>query len=98
MPDSIDPERFDEVLANDNVQVVDVRSEPDELVDGAVALPYDDLTDNIDDIEWADEIVVVCRRGRTASSAARLLEAADAVPSSARVAVLDGGLESWRGE
>lgn len=88
----------EKLTRGDDVQVIDTRS-PDAFaaghVPGARNLPYADLADRIDDIEWAEEVVLVCQEGKSSVQAGRILESYEGVDDDAVVASLDGGYDEW---
>lgn len=88
----------EKLTRGDDVQVIDTRS-PDAFAAGHVPgtrnLPYADLADRIDDIEWAEEVVLVCQEGKSSVQAGRILESYEGVDDDAVVASLDGGYDEW---
>lgn len=84
--------------AGDDVQIVDTRA-PDAFaaghIPGAENLPYGELADRIDEIEWRDEVVLVCEIGQSSKQAARILESYEGVGDGALVASLADGYEGW---
>lgn len=92
------PAELHERLAGDDVQVVDIRPERafrEGHVPGAINLPFPELPQRVADVEWGDDIVVVCPKGESSLQAARMLEAYEGVDDDARVANLDGGYREW---
>jgi rhodanese-related sulfurtransferase len=83
------------------MQLIDTRR-PEKFADGHIPgarnLPYDELADRIDEMEWGKEIVLVCEIGQSSLQAARILESYEGVDDDALVANLDGGYEDWDGE
>ncbi|WP_247005905.1 rhodanese-like domain-containing protein [Halorientalis litorea] len=99
MVERISDATLQEKLARgDDVQVVDTRS-PDAFaaghIPGARNLPYAELADRIDDIEWAEEVVLVCQEGESSVQAGRILESYEGVDDDAVVASLSGGYDEW---
>jgi len=88
----------EKLARGDDVQVIDTRS-PDAFatghVPGATNLPYAELADHIDDIEWGEEVVLVCQEGESSVQAGRILESYEGVDDDTVVASLDGGYDEW---
>lgn len=84
--------------AGEDVQVVDIR-QPGEYarghVPGAINVPFARLTQEIDAVEWEEEIVVACPIGKSSRQAAKLLESYEGVSADARVYNLTGGYRDW---
>lgn len=83
-----------------DVTVVDIRTRPEfDLghIPGAVNLPMVELTDRIDEIDWGDQIVVVCPVGEASIQAARLLASYEGIDGDA-VASMEGGYDAWEGD
>lgn len=99
MVEEISPEALHERLADgEDVQVIDIR--PPEAfqqghIPGAVNLPLERFTEEIDSYDWGDDIVVACPIGESSVQAARLLEAYEGVAPDARIANLAGGYREW---
>jgi thiosulfate/3-mercaptopyruvate sulfurtransferase len=84
--------------AGDDVQIVDTRSPRAYAaghIPGAENLPYGELADRIDEIQWRDEVVLVCEIGQSSKQAARILESYEGVDDDALVASLREGYEGW---
>lgn len=100
MVESMSVERLRERLGEDPPQVVDVRT-PRAFrgghLPGALNLPLPRLPDRVAEVEWAEEVVVVCPKGESSLRAARLLEAYEGVAEDATVYNLDAGLRAWDG-
>ena len=99
MVEEVTAERLQERLAaGDPVQVVDVR-EPEAFreghVPGAINVPFPEFPERIGEVEWADDVVLVCPVGRSSRQAGRLLESYEGVDLDARIANLSGGYEEW---
>ena len=82
----------------DDVQVVDTRS-PRQFaaghIPGAENLPYGELAARVDEVEWADEVVLVCQEGISSVQAGRLLESYEGIDDDATIASLEGGYDAW---
>jgi rhodanese-related sulfurtransferase len=86
------------LAAGDDVQIVDTRSPAayeSGHIPGAENLPYGELADRIDEVEWRDEVVLVCEIGQSSKQAARILESYEGVDDDALVASLEDGYEGW---
>jgi hydroxyacylglutathione hydrolase len=92
--DAIEIEELDEVLANGNVEVLDVRekAERDEgYIEGTRHIPYRIVRKCLDDLPEDRPIVTICSSGARASIAASVI-AADGKEVRP---VLGGGVEDW---
>jgi len=86
-------ERLDE-----DVQVVDIRPERafrEGHIPGAINVPFPQLPQRVEAVDWGDDIVVACPKGESSLQAARMLEAYEDVEEGARVANLAGGYREW---
>jgi rhodanese-related sulfurtransferase len=95
------PTELHERLEEDDVQVVDIRPERafrEGHIPGALNLPFPQLPQRVEDVEWGDDIVVACPKGESSLQAARMLESYEGVDAEARVANLEGGYREWRYE
>jgi len=87
--------------AGEDVQVVDIRTEEqfrEGHVPGAINLPFSEFPQQIETVDWGDDIVCVCPIGRSSLQAARLLEAYEGVDHDARIANLKGGYREYEYE
>jgi hydroxyacylglutathione hydrolase len=92
--DAIEIEALDEVLANGDVEVLDVRekSERDEgYIEGTRHIPYRIVRKCLDDLPEDKPIVTICSSGARASIAASVIAAAGKEVHP----VLGGGVEDW---
>lgn len=85
----------------EDVQVVDIR--PVEAfeaghIPGAENLPFDRFTQEIDERDWGEDIVLVCPLGESSLQAARLLESFEGVGEDATIANMTGGYQEWEYE
>lgn len=95
MIEEVSPE---EVLNDlDSIDLVDIRT-PERFkegcVPGATNIPMRKLTSRLDDRDWGDFVVVVCRHGNSSIQAARLIKSYEGV-GDARVASMRGGYLEW---
>jgi rhodanese-related sulfurtransferase len=101
MVEEMDPETLAGKLeAGEAVQVIDIRS-PGEFarghVPGAINVPFATLVQEIESVEWDDEIVVACPIGQSSQQAAKLIESYEGVSDDSRVYNLTGGYRAWDG-
>jgi len=84
--------------AGEDVQIVDTRSPAAYAsghIPGAENLPYGELAERIEEIEWGESVVLVCEVGQSSKQAARILDAYEGVDEDALVASLEAGYEGW---
>lgn len=87
--------------ADEDVQIVDTRGPSAYAsghIPGAENLPYGELAERIDEIEWGESVVLVCEIGQSSMQAARILDSYEGVDDDARIASLAGGYEGWEYE
>ncbi|WP_293028525.1 rhodanese-like domain-containing protein [Natronococcus sp.] len=97
MVSEISPEDVKEKLEDDDVQIVDIRSEPEYQrghIPGAINVPMAKLATEIDEYDWGDDVVVACPIGQSSIQAARLIGSFEDVDSDA-VASMEGGYREW---
>lgn len=98
MVEEVTPEEVREKLADEGVQVVDIRSrEAFEAghVPGALSVPMPELPKRVDEIEWSDEVVVACPIGQSSVQAARLIGSYEGVEDPESVKSMAGGYDAW---
>jgi len=99
MVEDITPAELNERLeAGEEVQVVDIRQRPEYEeghIPGAINLPFPRLPQEMESVDWDDEIVVACPIGQSSRQAARLIQSYEGVDDEARVANLEGGYRDW---
>jgi len=81
-----------------DVQVVDTRPPRAYAaghIPGAANVPYGQLADRIDEVDWGEEVVLVCQEGISSVQAGRLLESYEGIEDDATVASLAGGYDAW---
>lgn len=78
--------------------IIDVRTEPEyELghVPGSTNVPMARLTEEIDIVESADRVVLICEVGELSAQAGSLIKAYEGVDESVTVANLTSGYRGW---
>ncbi|WP_336001627.1 rhodanese-like domain-containing protein [Halorientalis halophila] len=99
MVEELSPARLQEKLEDGaDVQVVDTRSARQFAaghVPGAENVPYGELAGRIDQVEWGEEVVLVCQEGISSVQAGRLLESYEGIDDDTTVASLAGGYDAW---
>lgn len=102
MVEEITPTEVNErIEAGDPPQIIDIRT-PQQFdrghIPGSENVPFPRLTAEIDQVEWAEEIVVACPKGQSSMQAARLIESYEGIDEETTVANLEGGLREWEWE
>jgi rhodanese-related sulfurtransferase len=100
MVDEIEPDelkrRIDE---GDSPQIIDIRNGEhfaEGHIPGAENVPFNKITESIDEYDWGDDIVVACPIGQSSQQAARLIESYEGFDG--KVANLEGGYREWEYE
>jgi len=97
MVEEISPEEVREKLRDANAQIVDIR-QPDSFaaghIPGAINVPMSELPSRVDDIEWGDDVTVVCPVGESSIQAARLIGSFEGADADA-VKSMSGGYQEW---
>ena len=79
----------------DQLTVVDVREPHEAYISDPnidkISIPFDELTDRIDELDKNDTIVCICRSGNTSADAYKLLEKHDFKNAQS----LSGGINEW---
>lgn len=101
MVDELDPDTLERLLAADAaVQVVDVRP-PAAFNSGYIPdsenVPFEQLLEGIDTVEWGERVVFVCPYGQRSRQAGELLRAYAGIDDSVEIYNLSGGLQAWDG-
>lgn len=97
MVSEIPPEDVKAKLEDDDVQIVDIRSESEYErghIPGAINVPMAELATKIDEYDWGEDVVVACPIGQSSVQAARLIGSYEHVDSDA-VASMEGGYREW---
>jgi len=82
----------------DELQVVDIRPREEYVrghIPGARNLPMNEFAARVDEVDWGDDVVLVCHVGEASVRAARLLESYEGVDGDATVASMAGGYREW---
>jgi rhodanese-related sulfurtransferase len=97
MDGEISVDELAELIEDDGVRVVDIRS-PEAYrrghIPGSENVPFGDLPDRIGELRGEDRVVAVCPQGKASVQAARLVAAYDGFDG--RVESLAEGLEGWQ--
>lgn len=95
--EQISAEELHDLLESGGVRVVDVRS-PTAYARGHVPesenIPFGELTSRVEELEDAENVVMVCPRGEASVQAARLVESYEGFEG--RVASLEPGIAGWK--
>jgi len=102
MVDEVTPEELhDRLESGDGPQIIDIR-DPDDFaaghIPGALNVPMSELPSRIDEIEWADDVVVACPIGQSSIQAARLIGSYEGVDDANSVRSMSGGYDAWEYE
>lgn len=102
MVESLSAAQLQEKLdRGEEVQIVDTRVSAafaEGHIPGAESVPYPELAARIEDVNWGEEIVLVCERGESSLQAARILESYEGIDEATQVANLADGYEGWNGD
>ncbi|PSP41518.1 rhodanese-like domain-containing protein [Halobacteriales archaeon QH_10_70_21] len=96
MDGEISAEELHELLDEEGVRVVDIRSPASFRrghIPGSENVPFEELTDRIEDVADADRVVTVCPHGKASVQAARLVDSFEGFAG--RVESLAPGIEGW---
>ena len=97
MDGEISAEELKELLdADAEVRVVDIRSADAftrNHIPGSVNVPFEQLTERIEELAEADRVVTVCPHGKASVQAARLIDSFEGFEG--RVDSLSSGMEGW---
>jgi rhodanese-related sulfurtransferase len=102
MVTEINAAELNERLADgEEIQVIDIRPRSQferEHIPGAENVPFTEFAGRVDEIDWADEVVVVCPKGESSLQAARLLESYEGIDDDTVVANMVDGYRGWEYE
>lgn len=97
MVDEVTPAEVKTKLDDGTTQVVDIRP-PDEFerghIPGAINIPMTELPRRVDEVEWSDDVTVVCPVGQSSVQAARLIGSYEGADADA-VSSMKGGYDEW---
>lgn len=100
MVGEVTPAEVKEKLDDENAQIIDIR-QPGEFehahIPGAINVPMTELPKRIDEIEWSDDVTVVCPIGESSVQAARLIGSYEGADADA-VKSMEGGYSEWEYE
>lgn len=92
--DGVNPTEIPALLENDGVQVVDIRTEPEHIIaaiPGAINIPFSELEARSSELSRDRRVVLVCKVGKRAYLASRLLKRL----GFKNVSILDGGMACY---
>lgn len=98
MVEEVPPEEVKDQLDDEDLQVVDTRPAEQYAqghIPGAINIPFGELPQRIEDVDWSDHVVVACPIGQSSVQAARLIESYEGVEDEARIASMEGGYDQW---
>ena len=80
--DTLDEKTFESIISLDEIEtrdglILDVREEAEYAfghIDGAKSIPMGELESRLDELDYTQEIYVICRTGKRSDMAAQLLE------------------------
>lgn len=100
MVEELSPAEVHERLDDEELTIVDIR-QPDEYrhghVPGAINVPMTEFARRVEEIEWGEEVVMVCPIGQSSLQAARLLGSYEGVDADT-VKSMAGGYDAWEYE
>jgi rhodanese-related sulfurtransferase len=100
MVGEVTPDEVKAKLDDGTTQIIDIR-QPKEFehahIPGAINVPMTDLPKRIDEIEWSDDVTVVCPIGESSVQAARLIGSYEGADADA-VKSMKGGYDEWEYE
>jgi rhodanese-related sulfurtransferase len=100
MATEVEPDEVAAKAEDGELQVIDIRQPghfEDGHVPGAENVPMPELPQRLGDVDWEDEVVVVCPIGQSSVQAARLIESYEGVDDDATVASMAGGYDEYDG-
>jgi rhodanese-related sulfurtransferase len=101
MVEEIPPENVKEKLEDDeDAQIVDIRQAEafeEGHIPGAINIPMSDLPKQVGEVEWSDDVTVVCPIGQSSIQAAKLIGSYEGADADA-VKSMAGGYREWEYE
>ncbi|MFG6120876.1 rhodanese-like domain-containing protein [Thalassobacillus sp. B23F22_16] len=96
MAAKVQPTEAEEKRQQDDVEVLDVRTEEEVeagMIPGAIHIPLDEVENKMDELNQNKEYITVCASGKRSDQAADLLN-----EQGYQAKTLDGGMQEWNGE
>lgn len=96
MAAKVQPTEAEEKRQQDDVEVLDVRTEEEVeagMIPGAIHIPLDEVENKMDEFNQNKEYITVCASGKRSDQAADLLN-----EQGYQAKTLDGGMQEWNGE
>ncbi|WP_085505933.1 rhodanese-like domain-containing protein [Thalassobacillus devorans] len=96
MAAKVQPTEAEEKRQQDDVEVLDVRTEEEVeagMIPGAIHIPLDEVENKMDELNQKKEYITVCASGKRSDQAADLLN-----EQGYQAKTLDGGMQEWNGE
>lgn len=96
-------EDLEEKYKKRNIEVIDIREEEElsqtnkKVIPNSKHIPYSKLTQELDKINYKEEIYIICRHGNSSIMAARLLKSYEEAENSEIYSVEQGYL-GWEGK
>lgn len=97
------PEDIYSKIGDENVEIIDVR-ENEELqqtnnktIPGSKHIPFSELPKKLDEIEYKDELYIICRHGNSSVMACRILESYEKSINT-YISSIEGGFLDWEME
>lgn len=97
LPANLTPKMVEELRANDEIVIIDVR-EPEEFavgrIPGATLIPLGELASRTDEVPTDKPVVMVCRSGNRSAQAVQILQKAGFT----NIHNMTGGMNAWTAE
>jgi rhodanese-related sulfurtransferase len=97
MVEEVTPEEVKEKLDDEDAQVVDIRGPgafAEGHVPGAINIPMAELPNRVGEVDWSDDVTVVCPIGQSSLQAAKLIGSYEGADADA-VTSMAGGYREW---
>jgi rhodanese-related sulfurtransferase len=95
--DSMTSEQAEELIASENVYILDVRSEDgysEGHIPNAKNIPLKELEGRLSELDKNNTFLIVCKTGKTSEEASKLL----VKNSYLHIFNMTGGMDSWKGD